>query len=517
MNTEQRQLIKNYLDIFLRRKNIILICLLLGLIAGLFYYATQPKLYKCTSLLKYQRQSINPTAMSPDDIRTQTRDAVETVTQQIMSRSSLEEIIKKFDLYEQSRRNLPMEDIVEMMRERHIKTDLQRNGDVFEVSYIGDDQEKVLKVTNALAARFIEENLRYRQEMASQTSSYIKDELKMAKDALDKKELAMRDYKLRYYNEMPEQLTNNMNRLNSLQEQYQNNQESVQELERTRLLVQEQIALRKESLAQLTPEPVSRNASPSSKNSELSDITQLRLKLKNLQTKYTDKHPEIRRLKKTLQNLESKQGKGTSADSEESFFDPQIMELKQQLKDVELNIAQLKEEREELLGQIQKYEGWIAAAPIREAEWSALTRDYEQFDQHYQHLVTQSLQAESAQTLENQQKGSQFKIVDAAHFPEEPFKPDFLKIMLMTFMLSLGAGAGLAMGLEILGTSFKDPNEVEKYLDIPVICAVPVLYTEKEIRHKKILGTALYSLIFIAYASVLLVAFYFWKQGIIIL
>jgi hypothetical protein len=55
-------------------------------------------------------------------------------------------------------------------------------GDVFEVSYQGSDQDKVLRVTNALAAKFIEENLRFRQELASQTSIYVKDELEMAKE-----------------------------------------------------------------------------------------------------------------------------------------------------------------------------------------------------------------------------------------------------------------------------------------------------------------------------------------------
>ena len=128
MNLEERRQIKSILDILLRRKNIILVCLLIGITAGLGKYLKMPKIYQCSSLLKYQRQSINPSAMSPDDIRTQTQDAVETVSQQILSRTSLEEIIKEFDLYSEFLESSSMEEAVEIMREKHIQTQFLKKG-----------------------------------------------------------------------------------------------------------------------------------------------------------------------------------------------------------------------------------------------------------------------------------------------------------------------------------------------------------------------------------------------------
>ena len=132
MNLEQRRLILKNLDILLRRKKIIIFFLLLGITCGLGQYLRMAKIYKSSSLIKYQRQSINPTAMSPDDIRTRTRDVVNTVSQQIMSRTSLEGIIKEFDLYTDMQKTIPMEDIVDTMRKDHIKTQLLQGGDIFE-------------------------------------------------------------------------------------------------------------------------------------------------------------------------------------------------------------------------------------------------------------------------------------------------------------------------------------------------------------------------------------------------
>ncbi|MCK9296320.1 MAG: Wzz/FepE/Etk N-terminal domain-containing protein [Desulfobulbaceae bacterium] len=532
MDQEQRQLIKKYLDILMRRKKMIIAFFLLGVVAGLGLYLKTPKVYQCISLIKYERQQVNPNAMSPDDVRSRTQEVVSTVSQQITSRSSLEALIKEFDLYAEMRASLPMEDVVDMMREKHIEISQER-GDIFKVSYQGGDPKKVLRVTNAIAAKFIEENLRYREERASETSVYIRDELRMAKEGLDKNEAVMRDYKLKYYNEMPAQLANNMTRLSALQEQYQNNQVSAQDLERTKVMVQEQISLRGELLAQQLNSGA--GAAPVMPGKQqptgiFAQIAQLRAELQNLQARYTDKHPEVRRVKKQLQELEAEQkaamqqtgeaaaaAGGAKEAQNEPYIDPQIEQLKQQLSNLEYNIERLKQERGEIKKEIEQYQKWVESTPIREAEWAALTRDYEQLHQRYQELVGQSLLAESAQSLEKHQKGSQFKIVDPAHFPEKPFKPDFKKIMLIAVGLGLGIGGGLALGLELVGTSFKDPADVEKYLGIPIVCAVPNIYTEAELKKRKIRQIFWGALLFVCVILIVAATGYFWKQGMIIL
>ena len=520
MDQQQRQLIKKYLDLVLRRKKIIITFFLISIVVGLGMYLRTPKVYQCTSLIKYQRQSINPTRMSPDDVRSRTRDVVSTVSQQITSRTSLEGMIKEFDLYSGARIALPMEDVVEMMRERHIDISPDR-GDIFKVSYQGADPRKVMRVTNALAAKFIEENLRYREERASATSAYVKDELSMSKESIDRKEAVMRDYKLKYYNEMPDQRQTNMNRLNALQEQLQNSQESAQDLERTKLLVQEQVSLRKEMLAQaaryaglgeageLEPQLLS----PQSESASLQDLL----------ARYTEKHPEVRRLRKRLEKLEQLQGLAPEEGEQAASVSParladlQLEQLQVQLKDVDYQIRRLEKDRVIIEKQIDQYQQWIENGAVREAEWAALTRDYQQIHEHYQALVARNLDAESAEYLEKSQRGSQFKIIDPAHFPEKPFKPDFKKIMLMALALGLGVGGGLAFGLELLDTSFKDPEELEKVLGLPVACTIPMISTPAELKRKKIMTIIWTAAFLISSSFVLGLLMYCWQKGLIIL
>lgn len=513
MNQDQRQQIKRYLDILLRRKIIIVFCLIISIVIGLGVYLKTPKLYRSTSLIMYQ-QKINPTEMSPDTERFQ--EIVGTVSQQILSRTSLENLINQFGLYKNLRAQLPMEDVVDIMKNEHITIKQAKSGNTFEVSYQGSNPRTVLLVTNALAAKFIEENIRYREESVSETSSYIKDELNMAKTSMNKKDAAMRDYKLQYYNEMPQQLDSNVSRLNALQSEYQNYQNNLQDLERTKVLIQEQMSLRYELLSQISGTTQGLNMSDQQIYSKSSQLKNLRLELKNLQTKYTDKHPDVKRLKSLIAELEADMTTGSEQDDKETG-DPQIAKWQQQLDAIEYNMKRINTERDETKRQIEKYKKWIEAAPVREAEWAELTRDYEQLNKHYETLVSRSIQADSAESLEKRQKGSQFKIVDPARLPETPFQPNFIKIMFMVVAIGFGLGGAIAFSQETLDTSFRDAHDLEKFLGLPVACSIPVIKTSSDKRRDKLKSVAWAAFLVFSLATIGGGMAYLWIMGVIVL
>ena len=547
MEELQRQQLRKLAGIILRRRNLIVTCLLISVVAGIGVYLKTPKVYQSTALIIYQRQRVNPTEMSPDVVNAQTREMVSTLSQQVTSRSSLEGIVKQFELYKREREKMPMEDVVDLMRERIAIT--PSKGDVFNVSYEGSDPKKVMLVTNALSSRFIEENLRFREEKATETTVYVKDELAMAKENLDKKEEVMRDYKLKYYNEMPQQLQVNMSRLNALQDQYQKNQEGVRDLEKTRILVQEQIGIRRQMLAEaealarqgkvdaVAVARASKRINPA-EEAALRRQEELRLMeaaLTELKLKYTEQHPEVRRLSRKVevarQEMEggssgseagAQTSEGETAEKEKKginlgLIDPQLNQLELQLKEIGVNIAQMREAEHRISSQIKQYQAWIDATPVREAEWAALTRDYEQLSKHYQELVSRGIAAESAQNLERRQKGSQFKIVDSAHFPEKPFRPDFAKIMLLSLALGLGVGAGLGFLLEITDSSLKTVEEAETFLGVPVVCAIPLILDEHQKRARKIKNLVWLAVFAVTATGILGGVAILWKKGLIII
>ena len=158
----------------------------------------------------------------------------------------------------------------------------------------------------------------------------------------------------------------------------------------------------------------------------------------------------------------------------------------------------------------------MAAAPVREAEWSSLTREYGELKRHYDFLVAQNLQARSALNLERKQKGSQFKIEDPARVPEKPVSPDFIKIFGVALLLGCGLGGGLALGLDLLDSSFRDPLELEKAFDIEVICTVPKLTLPKEVVKARVINIAGGVFFILCSSGIAVVFVYFWKKGQIV-
>ena len=118
--------------------------------------------------------------------------------------------------------------------------------------------------------------------------------------------------------------------------------------------------------------------------------------------------------------------------------------------------------------------------------------------------------------LEKKQKGSKFKIVDKARFPEKPFAPKFIRAMLLALIGGLGGGIGLVLAMDFIDTSFKDVSEVENYLGLPVVCSIPYLKEHREVgkQRKQTVaigaGFMMYALLF------MVVLLYCVKKGLIV-
>lgn len=523
MDSVQSQLVKKYLDLFWRRKTFIVVLFLLSFPVGLAVYLSVPKVYQATSLLSYQQEQLSPNKMSPD-MKGRISDTVSTLTQIVTSRNSLEELIKTLDLYQKARAKMPIEDVIELMR-KDIVIKPSRQGDTFFITYDGAEPDKVVKVTNALAAKFIEENLQYRQERATETSSYTSDELSMAKIVMDKQEMAMRDYKLRNYNEMPDQHQSNVARLISLQEQYQSKQESIQDLERTLVLIQDQINSHKKIAAGA----VAARASSES-NTRRSDVAEspverlnsLRLLLNSLQGRYTENHPKVKSIQKEIEKLEAtigQSGGGTANVTGKRVspaFDQGLLQLEAQKKNVQISIENIELEKKQLKATIAEHEKWVSSTPVREAEWAVLTREYGQLKKHYEYLVTRNLEAKSMLNLERSQRGSQFKIEDPARYPSKPTKPNFFKILALAAICGLGAGVGLSLVHDFADSTFRNTGQIESFLGVPVVGVITYIETDEEKRKVRIWCIAKLLLLVLLAIGILGVFYLAWSKGMIV-
>jgi len=484
--------IEKYKDIAIRRMWWIILPFLLSILAGMGYGLKLPKVYRTSTLILVQPQKV-PQSYVREIVSVDVEDRVRTITQQIKSRTNLEKIIREFNLYNEPGSQMLMEDKIEDLRKRitiDVSSSRSQESSSFQIFFTGKDPAHMPDVTNALASYFITENIKLREDQAIGTEKFLTEELENIRRKLLDKEEELKRYREQYMGGLPEQLETNLRILERIQQQTVTNQENLREAENRKLLIQQQLA----EAAEIRKSRTTLSAEAGGETEQ--SLDQLKAQLASLEARYTERHPDVIRLKEKISDLESKE-KGDSKKgqkvSENRGMSQAERNLVNQFREIELEIKNLKAEAARLHSQIKWYQIQVENTPKREQELMSLNRDYENIRETYNSLLSRKLEAELAVSMERKQKGEQFRILDPARTPIRPFKPDIKRILLMSVALGLGLGCGLAYLKEMMDTSYKTPEEMEKELQVPVLVTMPIRYTQRELKRikwKKVLAFA---------------------------
>ncbi|MBI5755309.1 MAG: hypothetical protein HZA12_00130 [Nitrospirae bacterium] len=477
----QRQLqIEDYIEIILRRKWFIIIpfaASIIGIIIALIFI---PPLYKSTTLILVEPQKVPEAYVNPT-ITADIKDRLSTITQQVMSRTRLESVVNEFNLYQDKKGKTAADEIVEVMRSNiviDVKGDTKGKGlDSFTIAYIGYEPETVMHVTNRLASLFIEENLKVREQQAEGTTEFLDAQLQGLKTALESQEVQIKAFKEKFMGELPSQLEANLRTLDRLQLELQINNDSLRSAEDRKIMLERQ-------LTEIGAAPVTATgrgfAGPPADPLRVR-LANLQVELSQLSSMYTDKYPDIVRIKNEIADIEvqlkkeksQEKGSNTPVIPQVIIDNPLYAALATQLMEVSAETKNLKEKQREITKNIAVLQGRVERIPAREQQMAALMRDYENSRANYQSLLNKKLDAQLAENLEKRQKGEQFRILDPANLPTKPFKPDPKKIILIGLALGLGSGFGLTFLLEYIDASFRKAEDVYAVIGIPVLASVP--------------------------------------------
>jgi polysaccharide chain length determinant protein (PEP-CTERM system associated) len=487
INPAKNFTLDEYLEILRRRMWYIIIPFVLVMAGASIYAIIAPREYKASTLVLVSPQSV-PEDFVHATVTSRVEERLQSIAQEVMSRTRLETIMTEFRLYEKERKNLSKEEVVELMRKK-IQVELPTKKDErgsFAISFISDNPNTAMAVANRLSSLFIEENLKIREQQASGTTEFLTNELAGEKVKLDQMEASVTQYKRRFMGGLPEQRDTNLKILDQMQNQNQRISESIRAAEDRKLFIQKQLT----DMDMPASMPVAAGSGKDSQSSIKPSLTQkdagsavaadtggtyetkkdkLKRELEDLRTKYTDNHPDVLAMKKKLANLE----KNKYTYDNDIKSDPRYKELKNQLMITSLEIKRLHDESASVSAQINKYMGRVEQTPAREQDMAAMLREYESTKVAYETLLKKSQGAEQAENLEKRQKGEQFKIIDPARVPEEPFSPNIPKILLISLFAGLAGGMALAFIREQMDRSFHDAADVELSLGIKVLATIP--------------------------------------------
>ncbi len=368
---------RDYLEVLGRRKWLIVISFVSVFFGAIAYLVVVPPLYKSTTtILVIPQQDIIQSGVNRG-----VEDRLATIQQQITSRTRLMQVREELGLFAGEEEEQNQERVYEKMKKR-IEVDVlqdpassggrgsgSKGG--FSLSYMDKDPKLAMLAASRLASLFIEESQKTRERQASGTSNLLESQLKETKEKLEAQEEKVKRYKMQNLGELPQELQTNLANLATFQDQYRVNAEEIRAAEQQKFQLQSQMSLIERGAQTVVHKDGSEEVDTSGDSAQalITELANRRNQLAELTAKYTERHPDVIRLKQEVDQLEKKismtympprtsnqNGKGSSGSSaylplggrerEES------LRLRAQIASKEAEIAGLKRERERIKGKI---------------------------------------------------------------------------------------------------------------------------------------------------------------------
>jgi len=498
--------IKNYIFVLKRRWILVVPIFLLVLAGGVAYCLFWPPIYEASCLVVVQPQKVPGDIIRPT-VTSKIEERLQIITQQVLSRTRLTEIIERFDLYPDKRNKVTPDELAEIMR-RDITIKISRKN-YFTITFLYTSPSTVAAVTNALAAFYVDSNLRLREQDAVGTARFLERELSRMRGQLADWEKRVTIYKQEHLQELPESRQFNMKLMDQMRQDANIMDSKVQNL-RVRIHGYEQdvqvwqrwIEGMEQRRAEAKSQGLQSGGSGSGGQGDSSPEA-IKKRIEELRVFYTDDHPDIQRLLRHLKKAEAleaskeaekkaaaaaaaaaglkgEQAKRNAVDEEMAKGKMSIQKLLQRIEQLNGEIRETEMRKNQYLEQMALIRKRIDNAPAVAEQLSELTRGYEELNTAYQKLHAKWLEARMSANMERTQRGEQFEVVDPAQVPDAPFRPQVKRAIPVTLGLALALSVGLAFGLSYIDVSFTSTTQLERQSGLPVLMVLPPLTTPEE-------------------------------------
>jgi polysaccharide chain length determinant protein (PEP-CTERM system associated) len=450
-------------------------------------------LYKSSTQILVEQPTMPENYVAPN-VNENLQARLESITQQILSRTRLLMIIDKLHLYGGSSSAANADDFVALMR-KDISIDLvrdARNNEItaFKVSYSAPDPKTAKAVTTELTDLFISENNKVRLEQSLGTSKFIEDQLEAARIQLSEQEAKVRAFEGGHEGILPTQQTSNLQILAGLQAQLQNEQDSLSQSKQQRVYLQAVIDQNNAARSALRPD-----GTPTGLADVNAQLDRLRAQLVDLNSRYTDQYPDVLKLKEQIAKTEKLRDEIAAAPKK--VIDPAaarepeppnsaLGQLQGQLKANQVEIVNREHRIDDMQQRVNEYQSRLNAAPATEQQFAEVTRGYDQSKAIYDDLLKKKNSSEMATSMEQLQQGEHFSVLDPPSLPVKPDFPNRLKFCGIGLALGIVLGALVAGGFEFADDRLHSEVALKAMLPMAILSEIPeVVQPSDEARNKR--------------------------------
>lgn len=465
MKSKQEFEFSQLLNTIYRRKDIVIAVFLVITALTVYLSVSLPNIYRSSSLILITPQRL-PASYVASTVTSTIDQRMLAMTQQILSRTSLEGVIRDLNLFASSGDAVKIDDRVAKLR-RKINVDINRN-ETFKLSFESESPQTAMQVTARLASLFIGENVRVREQQAIGTTTFMNAEVERLRKELEEQESLVNLYKSKHQNDLPEQLDANLRTVEQMRRELESGMFRLTSLEERKAILERQNA-EAERLA--VASAIEDKSGTARAILSRAGIDSRKRELELLRSRYSDKHPDVLRLKHEIATIPVQESSGAGGTAKSSVG--QVVGGQNDALQSEITL--LRERNRKLQSDIAAYQDRVSNTPIRSIELSKITRNYDITLKKFQELLSKEFDSTLSENMERKQKGEQFQVVDPASLPQTPVSPNRPRILLVGLAMGLAAALGMAFLMDNLDNSIKGNEDFEGYTDLPLLATLPVM------------------------------------------
>ncbi len=439
----------------------------------------QPDVHRASARVYVDTQSTLRPLLQGLAVNTDAIVAANMMTRVLMSRPNLERLIEEAGLRGEGGRGPTTEALLDNLR-LNINLNWESNN-IVNVSYQNTDGQKALAVVTALISTFISGAQGKSVTDAAAAKTFLDEQRKDYARRLNEAEAKLAEFKQRNVGLMPDDGVDYFARLQEADNKLQDIASKLRVAQNRRAELQRQLE-GEEPVFGLAPSTGGQSVdSPESRQ-----IAQFEAQLAELRLKYTDTHPDIVAINKTIEELRAKQAATAPLPGARSRayspldLNPVYQQMKMQLSQTDVLIAQLQTQRSEQAGVVAGLRRKVDTVPAIEAELKRLTRDYDFTRKQYEELLARVESARISDAAEESRSDATFRIIDPPTLPAVPAGPPRGLFVTGVLVFALLAGAALAFGLNLIRPVFFTGSDLERRFGVPVLGAVRLVRADAE-------------------------------------
>ncbi len=472
--------VEDYVGILKRRYKLILSFALVLLVVGFSVTFVLSPQYQSQTLVLVEQQKVPENYVKP--VVTEDLGArLASMKEQILSRSRLEPIITKYNLFASSAN---MDDRVELTQKaigvQPIASSSVSHGmPGFFITFKANDARTAQQVCSDIEGLFVQENISARQQSAEGTTDFLKQQLAESKRNLDDQDAKLAAFQKKYLDKLPGTEPGNANTLQALTSQLDATTQALNRYQQDETFLQAMIAQQSQQVQSVVAGSPATVETVDERERELRALKEQKA---TLETTYTPDYPDVVALSRRISDLEAEIAHSTSAPppapapqdaSVATRRDPpELLQTRFKLRSVMQSIAETKQEQARIQQKIKVYEDKVESSPLVEEEYKQVTRDHDTALQFYNSLLAKMNESSMATALEQRQEGEQFSVMDAPNLPENPSFPNRYAFAGGGFAGGLLLGLLLSAFLEYRDTALRNERDVWAFTKLPTLAVI---------------------------------------------